>query len=404
MGKKKMFYAVTLVLLLTLVCVKDNLFSQVISDAAFEKEGLTKQDLSEISNYYYKNPQPDKLISYLKAVLSQDALIAHELFFGPFVHFIATIAQNDTILLNRVKELKGSYSGIPKDAIERIIKETENFKSLMPISPIDLNYLWAEFSATGKKVPVRKIISIFDNPESASNLLLAAAESSLKFNAEVHQAVYEIIREDAATAQGMKKQVLDKVLKDIGMKWQKYGFVQEGVLNEKIARLDQMIKDNPGDANNYLARGGVLANNFNYDKALEDFHKALSLNQNLPIANNYVGYIYVNQGKYDEAEPYLKKAIEQAPNFSKPYFNLARIYFRRNALDKAIEQITKTIEYEPSSYEAYIMRAEIYYNKKEYDKSINDLEQAIKLNASLKERLDAQIKAIQLEKSQKANN
>jgi len=81
------------------------------------------------------------------------------------------------------------------------------------------------------------------------------------------------------------------------------------------------------DAANYFSRGMALANNLNYDKALGDFLKALSLNPNLPTANNYVGFIYIDKGKYDEAEPYLKKAIEQSTNFSKPYLTAFKPYF-----------------------------------------------------------------------------
>lgn len=176
---------------------------------------------------------------------------------------------------------------------------------------------------------------------------------------------------------------------------QKYGFVKESVLAEKINRLDQMIKDSPQDAANYLSRGLALANNHYYDKALGDFLKALSLNPNLPIANNYVGFIYINNGKYDEAELYLRTAIEQSPNFSKPYFNLARIYQQRNKLDNAIEQITKSMELEPNFYEAYIMRAGFYYNKGEYDRSLEDLNKAININPNLKKQLENQIKIIQ---------
>ena len=184
----------------------------------------------------------------------------------------------------------------------------------------------------------------------------------------------------------------------------KYGFTNTNFFNEKIRRLNALIKANPKDAANYLSRGIAYANNLYYDRALPDFLTALHLNHNLPIANNYIGFININKGKYDEAEPYLKKAIEQSPNFSKPYFNLASIYKRRNKLDNAIEQITKAIECEPNFYEAYIVRAGIYYNKNEYDKAIADLEKAIKINPSLKQQLEYQIKIIQQRKSQNTKN
>lgn len=164
--------------------------------------------------------------------------------------------------------------------------------------------------------------------------------------------------------------------------------------NEAISRINELIKSNPQDANNYFSRGMEYANNFCYDKALKDFKKALSLNPNMPAANNYVGFIYIAKGRFDKAEEYCKKAIEQTSNFSKPYFNLARIYKHREDFDNAMYQITKALEYEPNFYEAYILRAEIFIDKEEYANAISDLKKAIKLNPPSKNLLEGWIKKL----------
>lgn len=367
------------------------------TESIFAKEGLTSQEFLEITSAYYNNPRPDKLISCLKVILTQNEIMADEARFAPFAHFTAAIAHNDETVMAKLKELNDSYAGKQKVSIERIISEAENFKSPAPDSPKDLDYLWAEYSATGQKEPVQKIIAVFDNPENATDFaLLAAAEFSLKYNAETTQSVYLIIEEASANAQGTTKQVLDKILKSFQQKWQKYGFVKKDVLDDKLSRLDQMIKDNPDDAANYLSRAIALANNLNYNQALSDFLKALSLNPNLPIANNYVGFIYLDKGKIDQAEPYLKKAIEQSPKFSKPYFNLARIYLYKNELDNAIAQISKAMELQPDFYEAYLLRSQIYFNKKQYYDSIADLKKVAEINPELKQQVEGQIKVIRL--------
>jgi len=367
------------------------------TESIFAKEGLTSQEFLEITSAYYNNQRPDKLISCLKVILAQNEIVTDEARFGPFAHFIAAIAGNDETVMTKLKELNDSYAGKQKASIERIINEAENFKSPVAASPKDLDYLWAEYSATGQKEPVQKIIAVFDNPENAMNFaLLAAAEFSLEYNAKTTQPVYFIIEEASASAQGTTKQVLDKILKSFQQKWQKYGFVKKDVLDDKLSRLDQMIKDNPSDAANYLSRAIALANNLNYNQALGDFLKALELNPNLPIANNYVGFIYLDKGKIDQAEPYLKKAIEQSPKFSKPYFNLARIYLHENELDNAITQVSKAMELQPDFYEAYLLRSQIYFNKKQYYDSIADLKKVAEINPELKTQVESQIKVIRL--------
>lgn len=183
--------------------------------------------------------------------------------------------------------------------------------------------------------------------------------------------------------------------KNLKPRLSKYGYVDKKYLDDRLKRLNDAIKANPQDANNYFSRGMVYANNFYFNQALDDFKKALSLNPNLPIANNYVCYIYINKRQFDKAEEYCQRAIKQSPNFSKPYFNLARIYQHRKNFDKAVEQITKAIDLERNFYEGYILRSEFFYNKGEYIKAIDDLKKAIELNAPDKNYLQESIKRIQ---------
>jgi hypothetical protein len=137
----------------------------------------------------------------------------------------------------------------------------------------------------------------------------------------------------------------------------------------RIALLDKMIQDNPGDASNYFSRGHTYTNHFYYQKALADFQNALSLNPNMPAAHNYIGYLYMGKKKYKEAEKHFLRAIELSPNFSKPYFNLAVIYYYKKDFDQALEYINKAIAYEANFQEAYAWRDYIFSAKEKYGKS-----------------------------------
>jgi hypothetical protein len=104
--------------------------------------------------YYYRNPQPDRLISVLETVLRQKGLINNAARFGPLAHFFATVIQENISKLEELKTLQKNYSGEGREAINRIMEEVENYRPVELRSPDDLELLWAEFKATGSKYRV----------------------------------------------------------------------------------------------------------------------------------------------------------------------------------------------------------------------------------------------------------
>jgi len=195
-----------------------------ISEADLAKEGLAMDDFYKILTYYYLNPQPSKLGSILKIMLAKNERVDSPAF-GSSAYFFATVAHNDPTFLDSLKQIKESYSGIQKDAIEWMINHAENYKSPLLDSAEHLDYLWAEFSATGKEEPVKKIISAVGQPDIRSGdkfiagpalvkaLVKGAAEWSLVSNAKQHKKVYEIIQREAAVATGELKEKLESILR-----------------------------------------------------------------------------------------------------------------------------------------------------------------------------------------------
>jgi hypothetical protein len=199
-----------------------NGYAQGDFESAISSEGLTLAEYKDVTTYYYKDPQPQKLISVLRAVLSQKELISDNVHFGPFAHLCATVAHYDNIFLENLILFKDNYSGIQREVLEGIARDAEKFYSPEPDSPANLDYLWAEFLATGNEEPVKKIISVLDykKPENESTdtdmlkaLVFGAARWSLASNANQHKRVYEIIQKELITAQGQKRQVLEEIIK-----------------------------------------------------------------------------------------------------------------------------------------------------------------------------------------------
>jgi tetratricopeptide (TPR) repeat protein len=390
-----------LALILSILFLASNgpAFAQSSFEKALSSEGLSSEDFYIAANFYYMKPNPVKLISSLKILLSQEGFLSDSKHLLPFGHFIATVGHNNPLFLKILIDTKDQYFGLSRNFIQKIIEEAKDFRSPNPDTPMNLGYLWGEFIATGDQAPVMKIISVLSLPQEEKNTsLLTVAEWSLLANTYQHQRLFDIIKQAALSANAPAKEKLDKIVKSLEKSYRrdfgKYGFSDETYTKERTERAGKLIESNPQDAKNYLSRGIASVNNHNYDQAMQDFQKALALNPNLPIANNYVCFICIDKGKYDQAENYCKKAIEQSPNFSKPYFNLSRIYQRRKDYPKAIEMISKAIQYESNFYEGYLLRADIYDGMEEYRKELDDLNRALKLRPQDKKYLEFKISAL----------
>jgi len=187
-----------------------------VMDEALAREGLTMQDLQNITSYYYMSPNPEMLISAVKVMITQDEFVADAMHFAPFAHFVSTVAHNDRYFLSKLINLEQDYLGLEGQVVEKLVSEAQDFISPAADSPQDLDYLWAEFCATGSDEPVNKIISLLGSPKPNSMdamVTWSAAEWSLKANAKQHKRVYEIVEKAAAAADGALKGKLEDILK-----------------------------------------------------------------------------------------------------------------------------------------------------------------------------------------------
>jgi len=217
-AKRRVAGLITVILAAMVFTVSTSALSQPTSDfeATLAQHGISIEDFDRMTTYYYQNPQPNKLISVVQVMLTQDEFLTDDKHFGPFAHLIATVAQDEPRVLSRLKDLRTSYAGPQRNAIEQIIREGEDFTTRPPDSPTHLDDLWAEFIATGREGPVKKIISALGYPETGLQILLVgAAEWSLTSNAKRHKKVHAIIEQEAMSASGQVKEKLDDILEKL---------------------------------------------------------------------------------------------------------------------------------------------------------------------------------------------
>lgn len=97
--------------------------------------------------------------------------------------------------------------------------------------------------------------------------------------------------------------------------------------------------------NLYYNRGLTYGNLQQYDKAIEDYVKALTFNAKDPSVYYYRGNSYLLLGEYKKAINDFNKAISLKPEFAEAYYNRAILYRAMGQKEKAIDSYLKFLEY-----------------------------------------------------------
>jgi tetratricopeptide (TPR) repeat protein len=150
--------------------------------------------------------------------------------------------------------------------------------------------------------------------------------------------------------------------------------------NKAINDYSKAIELNPDDAKTYFYRGNAYGRIEDYDKAINDFSKAIELNPDYAEAYNNRGNAYNKIKNYNKAINDYSKAIELNPDLAVAYNNRGVAYAEIEDYDKAINDYSKAIELNPDDAKVYYNRGHAYNKIKDYNKAINDYSKAIELN------------------------
>jgi len=117
---------------------------------------------------------------------------------------------------------------------------------------------------------------------------------------------------------------------------------------EAIQLLEKSLAIMPtAEAFTYL--GWTYSHLGDYQRAIEEAQKAITLDPHFGNPYNDIGVYLVEQGKEDEAIPYLEKA-KQAKRYccyQFPHFNLGRIYLKKKMYEQAREKFKEALKIDP---------------------------------------------------------
>ena len=139
-------------------------------------------------------------------------------------------------------------------------------------------------------------------------------------------------------------------------------------------------KTSPSSPQNHNNLGDLYVRRGEYQKAVEEFKKAIELKPNYADAYHNLANIYHQLGKNDLAEENYKKALEFNPFLWQSHQNLAAIFFNQGKTREALEELKKAIEIFPQNPELYVNLGIIYQKLNQKEEALKAWQKSLSLD------------------------
>lgn len=125
----------------------------------------------------------------------------------------------------------------------------------------------------------------------------------------------------------------------------------------------------------------IRNNTYNYyDKALNEFKKAIQFDSENFRAFNNAGKIYQETDQLQKSEEYYRKALKINPNYSEALKNLGTVLFAKNQINDAIKNYYKAVNKNSKNSSAYYHLGEALIEKGSYSRAIKCLNKSLILH------------------------
>jgi tetratricopeptide (TPR) repeat protein len=141
------------------------------------------------------------------------------------------------------------------------------------------------------------------------------------------------------------------------------------------------VNQNDLSAAYYFYKGYTEYQRKNYNAAIDNYGKVISLDPTVDKAYYNLGLTYYTIGQSETAINYYKKAIAVNPRYAEAYANLGATYMDIN-YEAALIYLKKAVIINPDLDVAYYNLGVLFRETKQYDSSITYLKRAINLNES----------------------
>jgi len=153
---------------------------------------------------------------------------------------------------------------------------------------------------------------------------------------------------------------------------------------EAITQFNNALASNPDVSLSSSARIGLGTSYYklkDYEKATEEFNKALDISSSNDQAYSGLGWISLRQMQFDKSKTEFEKAISLNPNNEKAYSGLGIASLIMNDYDGSVSSFNKALAIN-ESYASYAGRGWAYYYKNKFTEAIDNFNKATNLDPS----------------------
>ena len=279
-------------------------------------------------------------------------------------------------------------------------KAIDDWKKILEIdSEYEINYYWKAYAENEIGLYENALSSIekylIDNPNNKDALKLKNTISNNLSKNSNENLISEYLKkaESYYESKEYEKAVdnWNKVL-EIDPKYE-IDYMAKGAAEHEIKNYEQAIKDfstyleiYPDFACAYYGRGRakVCSENYNIEYIIDDFIKAINLDENNTMYLSDLAYAYYFNKDYEEASEVWNKILEIDPEYEINYFQKGYTEDELENYDQAIEDYTKYLENDPD------VDVAVAYNNRGWAKECSD-------NYSYEDAIEDYNKAIELE-------
>lgn len=156
----------------------------------------------------------------------------------------------------------------------------------------------------------------------------------------------------------------------------------QGQWEKAMADYEKAITLNPKYFSSAYFNMGVAQAKFGaWDKAIENHTRAIDIAPNYTAAYDSRGVAYANKQEWDKALKDFTSAMEISPGYAPAYYNRGSVYSARGQWKEAIADYDKAIELDPNYLDAYCNRSVAFANIKEFDQAIDDCSRSISIDS-----------------------
>jgi len=152
------------------------------------------------------------------------------------------------------------------------------------------------------------------------------------------------------------------------------------VWKDSITLWDDVISKYDNAPVAYDNRGVAYGDLGQWEKTLDDFSKAISIDPNYAKAYYDRGVAYGNLEQWDMAITDFSRAISIDQKFADAYSSRGNAYSKSGQLDKSIADFSTAIRFDPQNAMAYYDRGNARSNLGQWEEAIEDYSKAILIN------------------------